>query len=354
MSGHCVSHHHQKGSETVLNPFRQHRTFWYVLIAVLPLVLGICSIFMGRYPVSIRDISALAAAVLTGQEMDPTHFSVIVHVRMPRVILGALVGGSLAVSGAAFQGLFRNPLVSSGMLGVSSGAGFGAALALVLFDRYGYVYPLSFGFGLLAVLLCFFIGRITASTQAITLVLGGVIVGSIFSALISLLKYLADPYDELPAIVFWLMGSLSRAEYDHILTAGVPMALGSMGLMIIRWRLNVLAMGDREAHSLGLNVNINRIFIIVCATLATAGAVCVSGVIGWVGLVVPHMGRMIIGNDNKALIPVAFCMGAAFLILVDDISRLISTSEMPLGILTSLLGGPFFIYLLRRTRGREW
>jgi iron complex transport system permease protein len=207
-----------------LNPFRQHRTFWYVLIAVLPLVLGICSIFMGRYPVSIRDISALAAAVLTGQEAHPTHFSVIVHVRMPRVILGALVGGSLAVSGAAFQGLFRNPLVSSGMLGVSSGAGFGAALALVLFDRYGYVYPLSFCFGLLAVLLCFFIGRITASTQAITLVLGGVIVGSIFSALISLLKYLADPYDELPAIVFWLMGSLSRAEYDHILTAGVPMA----------------------------------------------------------------------------------------------------------------------------------
>jgi len=337
-----------------LSSFRQHRTLWYVLIAGSPLVLAIWSVFLGRYPVSVRDIGALATAVLTGQEMDPTHFSVIVHVRMPRIILGALVGGSLAVSGAAFQGLFRNPLVSSGMLGVSSGAGFGAALALILFDRYVYVYPLAFGFGLLAVLLCFFIGRITASTQAITLVLGGVIVGSIFSALISLLKYLADPYDELPAIVFWLMGSLSRAEYDHIFTAGIPMIMGSVGLMIIRWRLNVLAMGDREAHSLGLNVNANRIFIIVCATLATAGAVCVSGVIGWVGLVVPHMGRMIIGNDNKALIPVAFFMGAAFLILVDDISRLISTSEMPLGILTSLLGGPFFIYLLRRTRGREW
>jgi iron complex transport system permease protein len=206
----------------------------------------------------------------------------------------------------------------------------------------------------MAVFLCFFIGRVTGSTQAVTLVLGGVIVGSIFSALISFLKYVADPYDELPAIVFWLMGSLSRAEYSQILTAGLPMAAGSLGLMIIRWRLNILAMGDKEAHSLGLNVNLNRIFIIVCATLATAGAVCVSGVIGWVGLVVPHMGRMMIGNNNKDLIPVAFCMGAAFLVLVDDISRLISSSEMPLGILTSLIGGPFFIYLLKKTKGREW
>ena len=330
------------------------RTGLFVLIAVFPLLLGVFSIFLGRYPISVQEIAALAAAVLTGREVNPTHFSVIVHVRLPRIILGALVGGSLAVSGAAFQGLFRNPLVSSGMLGVSSGAGFGAALALILCDRYVYVYPFAFGFGLLAVLLCFFIGRFTASTHAITLVLGGVIVGSIFSALISLLKYLADPYDELPAIVFWLMGSLSRAEYDQILTAGIPMAAGSMGLMIIRWRLNVLAMGDREAHSLGLNVHANRVFIIVCATLATAGAVCVSGVIGWVGLVVPHMGRMLMGNNNRDLIPVAFCMGAAFLILVDDLSRLMSTSEMPLGILTSLLGGPFFIYLLRKTKGREW
>jgi iron complex transport system permease protein len=333
---------------------RKVRTRLYVLIAGLPLVLGVASIFLGRYPISAQDIAALVVSSLTGQDVDAAHFSVIVHVRMPRIILGALVGGSLAVSGAAFQGLFRNPLVSSGMLGVSSGAGFGAALALVLCDQYFFVYPFAFGFGLLAVLLCFFIGRLTASTQAITLVLGGVIVGSIFSALISLLKYLADPYDQLPAIVFWLMGSLSRAEYDQIFTAGIPMAAGSMGLMIIRWRLNVLAMGDKEAHSLGLNVNANRIFIIVCATLATAGAVCVSGVIGWVGLVVPHMGRMLIGNNNRDLMPVAFFMGAAFLILVDDVSRLISTSEIPLGILTSLLGGPFFIYLLRKTRGREW
>jgi len=195
-----------------------------------------------------------------------------------------------------------------------------------------------------AVSLCFFIGRITGgSRQAVTLVLGGVIVGSVFSALISFLKYVADPYDELPAIVFWLMGSLSRADYSMILLAGIPMVLGSFGLMVIRWHLNVLAMGDKQAHSLGLNVNLNRGFIIVCATLATAAAVCVSGVIGWIGLVVPHMGRMVIGNDNKDLIPVSFSIGACFLIIVDILSRMISTSEMPLGILTALVGGPFFI-----------
>lgn len=337
-----------------MNTTRINRIRFYILISGLPLALVFISLFLGRYPVSASDVIALLLSPFTGQDMDGTHFSVILYVRLPRVILGALVGGSLAVSGAAFQGLFRNPLVSSGMLGVSSGAGFGAALALILFKDFFYVYPFSFGFGLFAVFLCFFIGRLTASTQAITLVLGGVIVGSIFSALISFLKYVADPYDQLPAIVFWLMGSLSRAEYSQILTAGIPMAAGSAGLMMIRWRLNILAMGDKEAHSLGIHVNLNRIFIIVCATLATAGAVCVSGVIGWVGLVVPHMGRMMIGNNNKYLIPTTFCIGAAFLVLVDDISRLISSSEMPLGILTSLIGGPFFIYLLKKTKGREW
>ncbi|WP_245743043.1 FecCD family ABC transporter permease [Desulfobacula phenolica] len=330
------------------------RIRFYILIFGSPLVLIFISVFLGRYPISISDILTILASLFTGQDVNATHFSIILHVRLPRVLLGAMVGGCLAVSGAAFQGLFRNPLVSSGMLGVSSGAGFGAALAIILFKNFFYVYPFSFGFGLVAVFLCFFIGRITSSTQAITLVLGGVIVGSIFSALISFLKYVADPYDELPAIVFWLMGSLSRAEYSQILTAGIPMFMGSAGLMIIRWRLNVLAMGDKEAQSLGVKVNLNRVFIIICATLATAGAVCVSGVIGWVGLVVPHMGRMMIGNNNRDLIPVTFSIGATFLVIVDDISRLISTSEMPLGILTALIGGPFFIYLLKQTKGREW
>ncbi len=327
---------------------------FHIIIFGAPLSLILFSIFLGRYPLSAGDIFSILFSFVTGHAPNPTHVSIILYVRLPRLILAALVGGSLSVSGAAFQGLFRNPLVSSGMLGVSSGAGFGAALAIILFNDFFYVYPFSFSFGLAAVSLCFVIGRITASTQSITLVLGGIIVGSVFSALISFLKYVADPLDELPAIVFWLMGSLSRADYTQILTAGIPMVIGLIGLLLVRWRLNVLAMGDREAQSLGLHVNAHRSFIIACATLSTAGAVCVGGVIGWVGLVVPHMGRMLIGNNNKHLIPVSFCIGACFLIIVDDISRLATSSEMPLGILTSLIGGPFFIYLLKKTRGRQW
>ncbi len=329
-------------------------TRFYIILTAFVLLLSGGSVFLGRYPLTVENIFTVISGLIFKQPVNQTHLGIIVYVRLPRIILGAMVGASLSVSGAAFQGLFRNPLVSSGMLGVSSGAGFGAALALILFPQFFWVYPFSFGFGLAAVLLCFVIGRFTSSSKAITLVLGGVIVGSIFSALISFLKYVADPFDELPAIVFWLMGSLSRAGYSHILIAGIPMMTGLLGLFAIRWKLNVLAMGDREARSLGLNVSAYRIFVIICATLATAGAVCVSGVIGWVGLVVPHMGRMLTGNDNRKLIPVCVTLGACFLIIVDDMSRLFTSSEMPLGILTSLVGGPFFIYLLKKTKGRQW
>jgi iron complex transport system permease protein len=183
------------------------------------------------------------------------------------------------------------------------------------------------------------------------LVLGGTIVSSIFSALISFAKYVADPTDELPSIVFWLMGSLASARYQDILIAGIPMLLGILGLLAVRWRINVLSMGDKEAQTMGLNTRINKGIVIVCATLATAGAVCVSGIIGWVGLVIPHIGRMLVGNDNRVLLPASLSLGACFLILIDNMARMISGSEIPLGILTSLVGGPFFIFLLKRTRG---
>jgi len=273
---------------------------------------------------------------------------------MPRAILGAMVGGSLAISGAAFQGLFRNPLVSSGILGVTSGAGFGAALAIILFHATAPIYISAFFFGGLAVLLSFLIGRIYHTTPIIMLVLGGTIVSSVFSALISFTKYVADPTNELPSIVFWLMGSLASARYQDILVAGIPMLIGTLGLIAIRWRINVLSMGDKEAQTLGINTRVNKGIVIVCATLATAGAVCVSGIIGWVGLVIPHIGRMLVGNDNRLLIPTSFSLGACFLILVDNLSRIITGSEIPLGILTALVGGPFFVYLLKRTKGGGW
>jgi len=269
--------------------------------------------------------------------------------------LGAMVGGCLAVSGASFQGLFRNPLVSSGILGVSSGAGFGAALAIILFQgNTSAIYIFAFAFALLAVLLSYLIGRVYNTTPTITLVLGGVVVSSIFSALISFAKYVADPYQDLPAIVFWLMGSLATARYHDILVAGIPMSIGIAGLLAIRWRINVLSMGDREAHSLGVNLAVDKGIVIVCASLATAGAVCVSGIIGWVGLVIPHICRMIVGNDNRVLIPASLSLGACFLVLVDNVGRIITGSEMPLGILTALIGGPFFVWLLKKTKGGSW
>ncbi len=285
----------------------------------------------------------------------PDAFQVLVwDIRLPRAILGALVGGCLAVSGAAFQGLFRNPLVSSGILGVTSGAGFGAALAILLFNATAPIYIFAFLFGGLAVFLSYLVGRNYNTAPTIMLVLGGTIVSSIFTALISLAKYVADPSNELPSIVFWLMGSLASARYQDIFIAGIPMLIGLAGLIAVRWRINVLSMGDKEAWTLGINTGINKGIVIVCATLATAGAVCVSGIIGWIGMVVPHIGRMLVGNDNRILVPTSLSLGACFLILVDDVGRLITGSEIPLGILTALVGGPFFVYLLKTTKGGGW
>jgi iron complex transport system permease protein len=275
-------------------------------------------------------------------------------VRMPRALLGAMVGGSLAVSGTAFQGLFKNPLVSSNILGVSSGAGFGAALGILLFGSGSRVYASAFSFGLIAVFLSYFIGKIYDTTPTIMLVLGGVIVSSVFSALISFAKYIADPYEQLPAIVFYLMGTLASASYRDIALAGVPMLIGAAGLFAVRWRINILSMGDKEARALGIDTVLNKAIVIICATLAAAGAVCVSGNIGWVGLVIPHIGRMLVGNDNRVLIPASMSLGACFLVLADDVGRIISGGEVPLGILTALIGGPFFVYLLKKTKGGGW
>lgn len=327
-----------------------------VVFIAAPLLVILASLLIGRYPVDIASALEILWCRITMQPclIEDIKQTVVWDIRLPRAILGAMVGGCLAISGAAFQGLFRNPLVNSGILGVSSGAGFGAALAIILFHHTALTYTFAFGFGILAVTLSYLISRVYNSSPTIMLVLGGVIVSSVFSALISLVKYLADPLNELPAIVFWLMGSLASARFNDIMMAGIPMLLGTAGLFLFRWRINVLSMGDREAHTLGINATLNKGIIIACATLATAGAVCVSGIIGWVGLVIPHIGRMIVGNDNRILIPVSFSLGAAFLVVVDGLSRVLTGAEIPLGILTALIGAPFFVYLLKKTKGGGW
>ncbi|SMP60049.1 FecCD family ABC transporter permease [Anoxynatronum buryatiense] len=327
-----------------------------LLLVTFPLAALLLSVFIGRYPLSIYQVLEILSLPFfgRGEELPAMHQTVIWQIRLPRALLGAMVGASLSASGATFQGIFKNPLVSSNILGVSSGAGFGATLAIILFGQGTMIYIFAFLFGTLAVVFSYLVARHYRTTPTIMLVLGGVVVSSIFSSLISLAKYVADPYTDLPAIVFWLMGSLATARWEDITTAGLPMLLGVAGLMALRWRINVLSMGDKEAQSLGINTTLTKGFLIGSASLATTGAVCVSGIIGWVGLIIPHIARILVGNDHKALIPASMLLGAGYLVLVDIIARTLTGAEIPLGILTALIGGPFFIYLLKKTKGGGW
>ena len=325
-------------------------------VFLLPVVAFFASICMGRYDITVAEVIKSILQALTGRDYGLTMqtFVLVTQVRIPRTVQGLLVGACLSASGACFQSIFRNPLVSSGMLGVSSGAGFGAALSIILFGTSLFAGGFSFVFGMLAVMLSYLVGRIAGGNSTITLVLGGTIIQSIFQAMLSLLKYVADTETELPAITYWLMGSFASTKTSDLTLAFIPMLLGIFGMVLFRNRLNVLSMGDREARALGIDVSKNKLAVISFASLATAGAVSVSGIIGWVGLVIPHICRMIFGNDNKDLIPASICVGSTFMVMVDVICRTLTGGEIPLGIVTAIVGGPFFIYLLRKTKGKQW
>lgn len=319
---------------------------------ILPIILFFVSLLIGRYPVSpdIVFLTLLSKILpIKYYHNIPRQIEIaILYIRLPRAIAAVLIGSTLALSGASFQALFRNPLVSSQILGVASGAGFGAALALLLSDDLLLVHLSAFGFGILAVLLSYAVSKAYKETPVLTLVLAGMVVGALFSALTSLIKYVADPYDRLPSIVFWLMGGLSGISFKEIILSFIPIIVPCMILLMIRWRLNVLSLGEEEAEALGVDVNKMRILVIGCCTLMTSAAVSIAGVIGWIGLVIPHVGRMLVGPDHKTLIPVSLSIGASFLLVVDCVAKMISTAEIPLGILTSLIGAPFFFFLLRR------
>ncbi|OPZ60198.1 MAG: putative ABC transporter permease protein [Deltaproteobacteria bacterium ADurb.Bin510] len=321
---------------------------WLGGMLLVTLFLSLVSLGLGRYQVSppqvvealFRPDGGLAATLIW-------------QVRLPRVLLALMVGAGLGVAGAAFQGVFRNPLVAPDILGVAAGGGFGAALALLLGLSQALVQLSAFGFGLLAVSLTFLIARLDDRLSTFSLVLAGVIVGSFFAALISLLKYVADSYAKLPAIVFWLMGSLAGVRPAE-LGMSAPLILGGIVLLILlRWRFNLLSLGSETAQSLGLNTRRLYTVIVVCATLITAAIVAIAGVIGWVGLVVPHLCRLLLGADHRRLLPASALMGASFMLLVDDAARCLSSQEIPLGIVTALIGAPFFVYLLKR-RGGEF
>jgi len=325
-----------------------------VALVVIPVLALVLSLFVGRYPARPEEVVRLLAA--EALNLDRLSFPealrvAILQVRLPRVIMGILIGASLSVSGACFQGIFRNPLVSPDILGVTNGAAFGAALAILLGAPISVVQTAAFASGLLSVGLTYGLSRFYRTTPTLTLVLAGVIVGAFFSALVSFLKYTADPLEKMPAIVFWLMGSLAKASPGDLGFAG-PLMIGAViALLLVRWRVNVLSMGDEDAKALGMDVERHRLVIICFCTLATSAAVSVAGVIGWVGLVIPHIGRMLVGPDHKLLLPASASLGGAYLLLMDNLARSVTTAEVPLGIFTALVGAPFFAYLLRRGSG---
>jgi iron complex transport system permease protein len=323
------------------------------LLIILPLVVFFVSLFWGRYPISPLDVfRILLSKILPIQHTWPsTMETIILSVRLPRALLAMLIGAGLSISGASFQGIFSNPLVSPDILGVTSAAGFGAAVAILLSFNSTLIQASAFAFGLLGVGLSYMISRVYKTTPTLMLVLSGVIVAALFGALTSAAKYIADPELKLRDITFWLMGSLASATWKDLIRIFIPILTGMTGLLILRWRLNLLSMGDEEARSLGVRTELLKAVIIVCTTLVTASAVCVAGVIGWIGLIIPHVTRMIVGPDHRVLLPASIAVGACYLLIIDDIARSATVAEIPLGILTAVIGAPFFAFLLRKTKG---
>lgn len=325
---------------------------WITVLAVL-LITFFVSLFVGRYIISPYEVSGILLDGLLGEAGDGMEYSVVWNLRLPRTLLNCFVGAGLAVAGAAFQGIFRNPLVSPDVLGVSSGAAFGAALGILLSGMNHLATVMALLFGIASVFMTYTLSKLRGESSTLSLVLSGMIISAVFSALISLIKYVADPYDKLPAITYWLMGSFASASYSNLQMAGIPIFLGTVVLLLLRWRINILSLGDEDAYSLGVNPVKTRRVIIIMATLITASCVTVTGVIGWVGLVIPHICRMLIGVDHMKLLPVSCVVGAAFMIIVDLIARTVTAAEIPIGILTALVGAPFFALLFKRAKG-DW
>jgi iron complex transport system permease protein len=332
---------------------RLKNTITGIALVALPVILFALALLLGRYPIGPLDVGrSLLSPFFPGLAADIPDVArrLVLRVRLPRALAALLIGASYGGTGTAFQAIFKNPLVDSNILGVTSGAGFGAALALLLLLNNWQVQLFAFAFGLIAVGLAFFGSRLYKTSPLLILTLMGILIGSLFGSLTALLKYMADPLDTLPAITFWLLGSLSSITWAHLPVLVIISILGLFFLWLIRWRLNVLSLGDAEARALGINPTRAKLWIIIAATLMTAAAVSVSGVIGWVGLVIPHAGRLLVGPDHKRLMPASILLGASFLLLIDNIARTLLPGEIPLGVLTGLIGVPVLALLLRRGR----
>lgn len=317
---------------------------------IATLFLALIALCLGQYTIALQDV----IKVLTLQEVDLVNAeTVIFNIRIPRILVSLIVGSGLAAAGASFQALFSNPLATPDTLGCANGASFGAALGILLGLNALGIQISALIFGILAVVLVFVFTRYRHANQIMMIILGGMVVSSLFSALVSLVKYVADPNDVLPVITFWLMGSFSNSTVRSLCT-GVPMIiLGMMILYLMRYRMNALSLKEEEAASLGINVRKNRMIVIIASSLITASVVSMCGVVGWVGLLIPHISRMLFGNNHTKVIPGCIVFGALFMLIIDTIARCMYQAEIPVSILTAIIGAPVFLLLLRKTGGIE-
>ena len=344
-----------------LSPDRSARRFAVLTAAFLFIFFGAFTV--GRYAVRVdKTVCILLDGALRAVSharwglaafWTDAESAVVLNVRLPRILAASLIGAALSVAGVSYQGMFRNPMVSPDLLGASTGAGFGAALALFLSLSYFGVTLSAFCFGLAAVLLSYLISRKSRMDSTLSMVLAGMMISSLFTSGTSLIKLVADTENQLPAITYWLMGALTAVRLDDLHFAMVPILLGLIPLFFLRWRLNLLTISEAEARSMGVNTKLLRLAVIVCATLATAASVSISGMIGWVGLVIPHICRLLVGQNTRLLLPCSMLLGASFLMLVDDLARCLTTGEIPLGILTALVGAPLFLYLIVKGGARD-
>lgn len=325
---------------------------WTAGLLIGSAVLALAAIGMGRFSMSIpQTLATLFPGSFPEIEVTQTMRNVIFNIRLPRVLLSLLAGAGLSVAGASFQGLFSNPLATPDTLGVATGASFGAALGILLGCSMFLTQVCALAMGMLAVAVVYAVSRVRGGTNMVMIILGGMVVSSLFSALVSMIKYVADPQDVLPAITFWLMGSLSATNFQTLLLGAPFILAGTAMIFALRWRLNVLSLNEDEAHTLGVNVSLLRVLVILASTMITASVVSMCGLIGWVGLLIPHISRMLFGNDNRRVIPASIGLGAIFMLLIDTLARTVSASEIPVSILTAVIGAPVFIILLRKTGG---
>lgn len=323
-----------------------------ILMFVLPVVIGLGCICVGRMEIPISDVFKTIGAIFTGQETHVQNYSIIVNLRLPRILMAIIVGAGLTCAGNTFQSLFSNPLATPDILGVTSGTCVGAILAIILSCGILGTQLIALAFGLVSVLFTIKIAGRNKNGSMIYLVLAGVIASSLFNAIGSLLKYTADPQDKLPEITYWLMGSFTSATYQKLLIGSPLIIVGIVIIYLLRWRLNILALSEDEAKASGIDLKKTRMIFILASTLITASAVSMCGQIGWIGLLIPHCARMLVGSNNRYVVPLSISLGASFMILIDTLSRSLTVIELPLSVLTAIIGAPVFILLLNRSKLR--